>query len=374
MVTIPPSYVADMVRRPTPIDACVVPGSTPVVSFGNPRTSNVATLGINPSSAEFLAEGQLLTGPLRRLHTLESLGAEATESMTDSQVAMLVEGCNGYFERRPYKWFDALESIVEPALGVSYKQGTVCHLDIVQWATDPVWSKIDSDRVRSRLLDEGAPFLQQQLSTENVRSVVVNGTSVWNQLRDLRLVEFEPVDRIAVGRQQKKCVLYVGEGCGARFVGWSMNVQGNHASHKTRALLAQWLRSVVPAATNVEVIDTEYLGKTTVTSKSQFVEVLRSWCASSTAETIGDVGSYGGRPLISLELCGGRKVILNADTKRAAVEQFLAVVAERGAESAWTVLTNQKGVFNKVGFRSDGSTTPGWYCYLVPPAEKRGVV
>ena len=78
--------------------------------------------------------------------------------------------------------------------------------------------------------------------------------------------------------------------------------------------------------------------------------------------------------MISLELCGGRKVILNADTKRAAVEQFLAVVAERGAESAWPVLTNQKGVFNKVGFRSDGSTTPGWYCYLVPPAEKKGVV
>ena len=46
--------VIERVMAPYPKNCHVVPYSTPVVSFGNPETSTVATLGINPSSREFL--------------------------------------------------------------------------------------------------------------------------------------------------------------------------------------------------------------------------------------------------------------------------------------------------------------------------------
>lgn len=57
-----PGYLAAMVRRVPPADAAVVAGSTPVVSFGEPRRAVAATLGINPSTAEFIHHGQMLAG------------------------------------------------------------------------------------------------------------------------------------------------------------------------------------------------------------------------------------------------------------------------------------------------------------------------
>jgi hypothetical protein len=38
------------------------------------------------------------------------------------------------------KWFDQMEEFVLTNTGYSYFDGTACHLDLIQWATDPVWS------------------------------------------------------------------------------------------------------------------------------------------------------------------------------------------------------------------------------------------
>jgi hypothetical protein len=52
----------EMVGRPAPVPE-VVPGSTPVIAFGDPLTATVATLGINPSWRKFLTDdGSLLCG------------------------------------------------------------------------------------------------------------------------------------------------------------------------------------------------------------------------------------------------------------------------------------------------------------------------
>ena len=61
----------------------IVLGSTPVTSFGNPHTSRIATLGINPSSREFLNEtGNLLSGGEKRLTDFETLGKVDQLSLT----------------------------------------------------------------------------------------------------------------------------------------------------------------------------------------------------------------------------------------------------------------------------------------------------
>jgi hypothetical protein len=64
----------DCIRRSAPEGAYVVPGSTPVLAFGDARTARVATLGLNPSRIEFTDEaGVFLQGNRRRLTTHPSL-------------------------------------------------------------------------------------------------------------------------------------------------------------------------------------------------------------------------------------------------------------------------------------------------------------
>ena len=71
-----------MVRRPLPAKAAI-PGTTPVIAFGDPGRAEIATLGINPSFHEFRSkDGGLLAGPKRRLSTLEVIGEESTAALT----------------------------------------------------------------------------------------------------------------------------------------------------------------------------------------------------------------------------------------------------------------------------------------------------
>lgn len=120
--------------------AAAVPGSTPVLAFGNVRSARTATLGLNPSRLEFLdARGAELTGPQRRLETLRSLGVASLADADGEIIDRVVAGCDDYFKRAPYRrWFDQLDYVLG-ALGDSYYGGTACHLDLVQPATDPVW-------------------------------------------------------------------------------------------------------------------------------------------------------------------------------------------------------------------------------------------
>jgi transposase-like protein len=138
-----PPYVLERVRRSIPPSSMVVPGSTPVVAFGNARRATVATLGLNPSRVEFLdRHGQEFTESQRRLETCRSLGVAQLADAPDDIVERVVAGCDGYFQRNPYwRWFLPLEQVLQ-GVGVSYTDGSACHLDLIQWATDPVWGKL----------------------------------------------------------------------------------------------------------------------------------------------------------------------------------------------------------------------------------------
>ena len=132
-----PEYVEGRLRRPPPEGCNIIPGSTPVVGFGDPRNAKVATIGLNPNRLEFLnAEGSLLRDDDQRLETLLSIGANTLAKVDSHALARVFEGCNWYFERRPYRrWFDILERVLN-GIGVSYYRGTACHLTLVQWATN----------------------------------------------------------------------------------------------------------------------------------------------------------------------------------------------------------------------------------------------
>lgn len=73
--------VADRIRRPMPHDLSVLPGSLPVVAFGDSMSAAVATLSLNPSWIEFeSASGAWLHGPDRR-----TSGAAGIDASSPSQ-------------------------------------------------------------------------------------------------------------------------------------------------------------------------------------------------------------------------------------------------------------------------------------------------
>ena len=158
-----PRYLLDRAASAPPPDCNVISGSTPIVSFGDPVAPSVATLGINPAQGAFIDDdGRLLSGQARKHATLPSLGVATREEITPELAATIVDECAAYFLRPPqHPWFGPLDRILKPALGFSYSEGSVSHLDLVQWATYPMWGLLD-DSVQRRLVDADAPFLQEQ--------------------------------------------------------------------------------------------------------------------------------------------------------------------------------------------------------------------
>ncbi len=223
-----PDYIERRIRRPIPADSHVVSGSTPIVSFGDVQSATVATLGLNPSRVEFLdSDGQELVGSSRRLATHRSLGTSDLANMSPSLVSQVLDDCNSYFERNPYrKWFDQLELILKTC-GSSYYDGSACHLDLVQWTTDPTWGNLRPASLRNRLLDADAPFLLEQLSNENIQLLLVNGMGVVRHLQRIVHTTFEELAPI-VGFGRKHTRLFTGTILDrVRVVAWSTNLQSS---------------------------------------------------------------------------------------------------------------------------------------------------
>jgi hypothetical protein len=234
----PPEYVVERIRHDPPADCHVVEGSTPVVAFGDPRSSPIATLGLNPSRIEFEVSGTELDGPLRRFETLRSLGLERLSNAPAEAVDRIWGRCLGYFHGNPYRrWFDRLEEMVA-ALGASYYADTACHLDLSQWATDPTWNGLSSD-VRRRLVREDLSFLREQLQTESIRLLLLNGRAVVQAFERIVGDDLRP-ERETVRDRSVTTTLFTGSYAGIAVVGWSTNLQSGFGVTKVlRQLLAE---------------------------------------------------------------------------------------------------------------------------------------
>ncbi len=152
-----------------------------------------------PLSTEFLRRGSLISGSERRLATLDSLGTASLAHLNDDQVQLVIAECAAYFQVNPYsRWFNPLDQILQ-GLGVSYFSNTACHLDLVQWATDPIWGKISDKSLRSELLEDGVPHLRNQLEHYDIRTILLNGGQVLRQVQDIGLVELREAGRMDLG-------------------------------------------------------------------------------------------------------------------------------------------------------------------------------
>ncbi len=165
----------------------VVKNSTPVLFFGNILDARIATLGINPSKNEFLDQtGTLLNGNNSRLETLVSLNVKSLNNLNIQQGHKIYNGCLNYFSKCPYKkWFNQLENhiLTKSRLKVSYFNGTACHLDLVQWATDPIWRSVNN-QLQNQLLKNDTSYLNSQLSNYPIEVLLINGIGGLNYFKN----------------------------------------------------------------------------------------------------------------------------------------------------------------------------------------------
>ena len=192
------SSLVERLRRPPSQSS--VPGSLPVVFFGDLFTARVATVGLNPSHQEYLdRSGNERCGELRRFETLHSLRAPDRASLSAEQCDRAIATMRTYFQpgKPVYSWFRSLDRVAG-GFGVRYDLGEVAHLDLVQEATQPTWSGLTPPELAQlRAADE--PFLRWQLETFPLEVVICNGRSVFagvQSLTNARIVQSGTLARV----------------------------------------------------------------------------------------------------------------------------------------------------------------------------------
>jgi len=222
-----------------PVGCGVIAKSTPVVSFGDFTTSKIATLGINPSSAEFLSAGQLIKGEKKRLSDEESGPAMPVDIWFH---------CQNYFRTNPYwTWFRHLEELLL-AVGASYKTNA-CHLDLSPWATDPVFSNLNPTQQQT-LLNHDRDFLNWQIVESPIKTVLFNGATVYKTIEKAQNYHLQRVGEISYtsGGEKRTSDLINGDGPqGESIFGWTVNLQALKATNEERldvmSKLAEWLKN-----------------------------------------------------------------------------------------------------------------------------------
>jgi hypothetical protein len=169
----------------------IIGWSCPVPFFGDIENARLATVGINPSNKEFLAEDeQELVGINRRLPTLSSLDRSSWLDVEAIQIQELLQHCSTYFLRSPYdRWFRVLERLLAPTGYSLYaKGGGACHLDLVPYATKCKWGNLSS-RAQRALLAASKGALASLLRDAQLNALVLNGQSVVREFEKLTEVK-----------------------------------------------------------------------------------------------------------------------------------------------------------------------------------------
>lgn len=201
-----------------------VPGSLPVLFFGDLPAARAATVGINPSQREYTdGQGQELVELQRRFETLQSLGAADRAALTPAQCDRAIATMRAYF--RPggpaYSWFAPLSRVLR-GMGLDYATGEVAHLDLVQEATDPTWSTlVATDPTEAAALRAAdAPFLRWQIDAFPLCLLVCNGRTVLDGVR--RLTGAETVSEGRAARLTWQIAVANVGGRTLSIVGWNI--------------------------------------------------------------------------------------------------------------------------------------------------------
>lgn len=192
----------------------VIRWGCPVPSFGDLSSSQVATIGLNPSNREFVDEaGNELQGTLRRFHTLGSLRLKSWSEVDSRHLQLIMESCQSYFRGNPYdRWFKRLDQVVAGTKASFYSPlNGACHLDLIPFATVHKWMDL-TPMQRSSLLTVAGDTLGLLLRDSSVRIIILNGRSVVQQFQDVAgvILDRQEMPTWSLARRSKTNVMGVG--------------------------------------------------------------------------------------------------------------------------------------------------------------------
>jgi hypothetical protein len=211
-------------------------------------------VGINPSSNEFNGGKSLLPLSKKRLVDVQSLELHDTGTMTSEMVEQVWKGCISYFlpDKNPFwAWFKDLELVMRKT-SASYRDGSACHIDLVQWATMPAWRGL-SKSVQEEFLRADHDFFKEQVASKNIELLLLNGRQVYDQVLRTGLFQLEQVGEIRFTAAGKSSTSKLVKGYGPNgglVLGWTLNIQNMHVSksEKTRIVdeLGDWIAAQNP--------------------------------------------------------------------------------------------------------------------------------
>lgn len=111
---------------------------------------------------------------------------------------------------------------------MSYYKGTACHLDFVQWATDPTWGKLRTADKKNQI-GVDLSFLRQQLSQKHIRLLLMNGSGIVKAYT--QLFGCDMTEKVIAGPIGLK--LFHGRTAqGLQVIGWNKNLQSSRGVSK----------------------------------------------------------------------------------------------------------------------------------------------
>lgn len=227
----------------SPPSSFVAHKTTPVVSFGNFEIAEIGTLGINPSPREFFSKSLLLDSSQKRLADLESLELRSHDQIDEFKAQEILDGCYNYFKLRPLDWFSHFSDLFNHK-GYSYEDGTASHFDLVQWCTIPKWSDIPRTE-QEKLLKSDEEFFHWQLENNNMRTIILGGRQVLEQVKRIPSVSLETMGKYFYmsGARKTSYELYKMRNFrGRKLIGWSVNLQVVKATPQEKATVVKVLK------------------------------------------------------------------------------------------------------------------------------------
>jgi hypothetical protein len=107
-------------------------------------------------------------------------------------------------------------------------------------------------------------------------------------------------------------------------------------------------------------------------NKSEFHSRLKDfWLHSSDDETVGPKAAYGRRPWVYVR-DGFRVFMLNADTKREAVGQYLQLLRQHDDDLRWEITASQQKKMTAVAYGPEQCRLKPFYLYaagIAAPGE-----
>jgi hypothetical protein len=207
----------------------IIKWASPVLAFGDPSSSIVTTVGLNPSNKEFVDDDEReLSGSERRFHTLRSLGLKSWSDAEARHAELILDSCCKYFGNVPYdKFFKPLNKVIA-GTGTSFysKLHPACHLDLVPYATAIKWGKLRGPEKKA-LWEGTKDALGSLLRDSPIRLLILNGPSVVEQFQNVSRIRLEKRSMPAWSLRFKEREIL-----GSAYVGTSESMAGVQLKHQ----------------------------------------------------------------------------------------------------------------------------------------------